>query len=168
LIAVTMPAAPSPASAAPTSTAAAFALGAVVAVAGTAVVWFAGLLAPELRGYLLGGTAAALGAGGIAVALHGRFLAATGLDGALLAGRLQALLAAAFGAKLVVLLGAIVAQQSCGAQFEATVVFCVTFASAALVSQLATAIALARALARRSPAPPAVRAATASRPKNPT
>jgi hypothetical protein len=72
-----------------------------------------------------------------------------------MAGRVQGLLAAAFGVKLAVLVIVVLYLQRLlpaaepDAKFAATAAFCIAFAAASLVCQLATAGYLARALGRR-------------------
>lgn len=110
------------------------------------------------------GLLAALGAGMVALYLHGRFLDPRGSepfarDGRLQAARLQSLLAAAFGAKLAGLVLGVCALRLSDAKFAATATFAITYAGAALLCQLATAMSLARAVPRRSqPAGPTVSA----------
>lgn len=114
------------------------------------------------------GLAAAAFAAMLAVWLHGRIANGRALPGAPLDGRiegmrLQALLAAAFGAKLAVLaagvfvllqvpLRAAAGGDDAGAatvKFTDIATFGVSFAGASLVCQLATAAALANSLRRR-------------------
>lgn len=138
--------------------------GGTVVVAALLVVWATGLLPAATRGYAFAGVGAALGAGVLALWLHGRFLDARATapfahDGQLLAGRLQGLLGAALAVKLaVVVLGVLYVQRILATaepdvKFAATASFCVAFATASVVGQLATAGHLARALGRRNPAP---------------
>lgn len=106
------------------------------------------------------GIGAALLAGMLALLLHGRFLdprttAPFAKDGQLLAGRLQSLLAAAFGAKLGVLIVGVMALRFTGVKFAGLATFAITFAGAALLCQLATATSLARAVQRRGQMSPA-------------
>jgi hypothetical protein len=70
-----------------------------------------------------------------------------------MAGRLQSLLAAAFGVKLAVLTIGVFSLRQSGAKFEETTTFAVTFAGGALLCQLATAAFLARALRHRPTQP---------------
>ncbi len=99
--------------------------------------------------FYCGGIGLALVAGMLALVLHGRFLdpkasAPFGHDARLLAGRLQGLLAAAFAAKLGVLVVAFFVLRQFGAKFADTATFCITFAAAALLYQLVTAGVLVR------------------------
>jgi len=135
-------------------------LGASFVIGGGLLVWLGGLLPEGAPYYVALGGAAALLAGVGAVWLHGRFLdkaasAPFARDGRLMANRVRSLLAAAFGVKIVVLvIGALGLRQS-GVKFAELAAFCVTFAAASLVCQLATAFYLARAMnQRRSSAPP--------------
>lgn len=129
----------------------------VLAIAGvTAVVLFLGLeaLPTTALPYYGGGVGAALFAGMVALFLHGRFLdpkasAPFANDGRLMAQRLQSLLAAAFGAKLAVVLVGVFALRTLGVKFADFATFGVTFAGAALLCQLATALSLARTLQHR-------------------
>ncbi|MCA8977387.1 MAG: hypothetical protein KDC98_21880 [Planctomycetes bacterium] len=114
-----------------------------------------GAVPTEFQDYMAFGVLAALVAGAVALWLNGLFLSAgqrDGLaaDGAILAGRLQGLLAAAFGVKLAVVVIAVFALRQAGVKFEATATFCVTFAAVSLISQLTTASMLARSFGRRS------------------
>lgn len=131
----------------------------------------ASLVLPEsARPYYLIGLAAAGFAAVFTIWVHGRFAAARapigqgmggqGMNGqgagALVAGRLQSLLAAAFGVKLFVLVVGVLALKRfpIGAEppkFLETATFAVSFAGAALLCQLVTALLLARALTRRAP-----------------
>jgi hypothetical protein len=142
----------------------ALAFGIGVVLAGLVLAWGMGLLPPATTGYVALGAGAALLAGVVALWLHGRFLdrraeASFARDGRLMAGRLQGLLAAAFGVKLaVVVLGVLYLQRALAAEqpdvkFAATASFCIAFAAASLVCQLATAGYLARALGRRRTMP---------------
>ncbi len=122
----------------------------VVAVLAGAV-WGLGCLPPELVAFYALGIVASLFAAMLALWLHGRFLdprtvAPFARDGRLVAGRLQSLLAAAFGAKLAVLILGMVTLRQCGVKFEGVAVFCITFAAVSLVSQLATAGYLSRVM----------------------
>lgn len=101
------------------------------------------------------GIGMALVAGMLALVLHGRFLdpkatAPFGSDARLLAGRLQGLLAAAFAAKLGVLVLAFFVLRQFGAKFADTATFCITFAAAALLYQLVAAGVLVRLLRPRN------------------
>jgi hypothetical protein len=121
--------------------------GPLAALPGEAVVYYAG------------GTGLALFAGMLALVLHGRFLdpratAPFAGDARLLAGRLQGLLAAAFAAKLVVLVVAFLVLRQLGAKFADTATFCITFAGGALMYQVVTAVLLARAVQPRPGASP--------------
>lgn len=138
----------------------ALAFGCAVVLAALLVVWAAGLLPVATASYVALGTGAALLAGAAAVWLHGRFLDARAAapfarDGRLMASRMQSLLAAAFGVKLAVLVVAVLYLQRLlpagepDLKFAATASFCIAFAAASLVCQLATAGCLARALGRR-------------------
>jgi hypothetical protein len=129
-------------------------------VAAAALVWATGLLPEGTPYYVALGTAAALLAGMAAVWLHGRLLDRNASlpfasDGRLMASRVRSLLAAAFGVKLVVLVLGVVALHQSGVKFAELAAFCITFAAASLVCQLATAFSLSRAIGRRSaPIPP--------------
>lgn len=137
----------------------------LVAVVGAALgaLLFGGdnLLAASDLPYYGAGLGAAAFAAILAVWIHGRFAAtpapSSSADPAhtahLITSRLQSLLAAAFGVKLVVLVLAVVVlkQFPLGeetAKFSELTTFAVTFAGAALLAQLATAFALARTLRR--------------------
>jgi hypothetical protein len=142
----------------------AFGLAAVLVLGiGAAVgvpLFAAGALASADWPFFALGIAAALLAGMLALLLHGRFLdprttAPFAKDGQLLAGRLQSLLAAAFGAKLAVLIAGVMALRFAGVKFAGMATFAITFAGAALLCQLATATSLARAVQRRGHGSPA-------------
>ncbi|MFY9343971.1 MAG: hypothetical protein WAT39_15890 [Planctomycetota bacterium] len=134
---------------------------AVVLVAGVVaagVAFGTGLLPTELWPWCALGLLAALFAGMLALFLHGRFLdprtaAPFARDGRLLGSRLQALLAAAFAAKVGVLVLGIVALRLAGVKFAALAGFAVTFAACALLCQLTTAMALVRGVKHRGAGP---------------
>jgi len=141
----------------------ALACGGAFVAAGAVVAWATGLVPGGALDHVALGATAALVACAGAVWLHGRFLdprasAPFARDGRLMAGRVQSLLAAAFGVKLAVLVLGVLALRQGGAKFAEVATFCVTFAAAALVCQLATAFWLSRAISRRSaeapPSPP--------------
>jgi hypothetical protein len=142
----------------------AFALLAVVG-SGLGALLFGGgnLLAASDLPYFVVGLGAAAFAAMFTVWVHGRFAATPSPAiapngnpanaGHLITARLQSLLAAAFGVKLIVLVLAVLAlkQFPLGeetAKFSELTTFAVTFAGAALLCQLATAFALARTLRR--------------------
>lgn len=136
----------------------AFGFAVLVVVLCAAPVWALGLVPQDGVPYFAAGIGASLIAALLAICVHGRFLdnrldarapAALAHDGRLLAGRLQALLAVAFGAKLAVLVLGVIVLQQAGVKFEALATFCITFAAVSLVSQLATAAYLSRALNHR-------------------
>ena len=117
------------------------------------------LLPKDALPFYIAGLTAAGFAAMLTVWLHGRFAATpapTGdpaRTGHLITARLQSLLAAAFGVKLVVLvLGVLIIKQfplgEEPAKFSQLATFAVTFAGAALLCQLGTAFALARTLRR--------------------
>lgn len=138
----------------------AFGIGVVMAV--LVLLWLARLLPAETTGYVALGAGGALLAGVLALWLHGRMIGRRGEtafagDVRRMAGHLQGLLAAAFVVKLAVLvlgvlyLQRVLADDPSDAKFAATASFCIAFAGASLVCQLATAGYLARALGRRTP-----------------
>lgn len=121
----------------------------VAAVVGGAAAALALLPAGSLP-YYAGGVALALVACMLALVLHGRFLdprttAPFAKDGRLVAARLQSLLAAAFAVKLAGLVLAVLVLRQLGTKFADTATFAVTFAAAALLCQVVTALVLARA-----------------------
>jgi len=137
----------------------------VVAVC-AAPVWALGLVPQDGVPFFAAGIGASLFAAMLAVFVHGRFLdaratAAYAQDGRLLAGRLQSLLAVAFGAKLGVLVLGVFLLRGSGVKFAALATFCITFAAVALVCQLAAAAYLSRAMnhrpSYRAPAPAGAR-----------
>ncbi|HEU4418606.1 MAG TPA: hypothetical protein VFT55_06680 [Planctomycetota bacterium] len=140
----------------------AFGFAVLVVLLCAAPVWAMGLVPADGVPYFAAGIGASLIAALLAICVHGRFLdarapAAIAHDGRLLAGRLQALLAVAFGAKLAVLVLGVIVLQQAGVKFEALATFCITFAAVSLVSQMATAAYLSRALnhrVNRTPAAP--------------
>ena len=137
----------------------ALAFGIGVTLVSGALVWAAGLLPAGTTGYVALGGGAALLSVVIAAWLHGRFLdpratAPFAGDGRLMAGRLQSLLAAAFGVKLAALVVGVLTLRQSGAKFAELGAFCIAFAGVALVCQSATAGYLARVMNRR-PLPPA-------------
>lgn len=133
--------------------------------AGLGALLFGGgnlLAATDLPYYVVGLGAAAFAAL-FTVWVHGRFAATPSPTPSpngnpsntahLITARLQSLLAAAFGVKLIVLVLAVLAlkQFPLGAEtakFSELTTFAVTFAGGALLCQLATAFALARTLRR--------------------
>jgi hypothetical protein len=124
------------------------------AIVGAALFGLAALPVAVLPFYGAG-VAVALVAGLATLLLHGRFLdpkaiAPFARDGRLLSQRLQSLLAAAFGAKLAILVLAFFLMRALGMKFADTTTFAITFAAAALLCQLATALSLARALQPRT------------------
>lgn len=135
-------------------------VGVVVGLAaGVGLVLFGpfALLASDAMPFYASGAGLALLAGMLALFLHGRFLdprttAPFARDARLLAGRLQGLLAAAFAAKLGVLVLAFFALRQLGAKFADTAALCIAFAAYALIYQLVTACFLARALQPRAAA----------------
>ncbi|HEX6812380.1 MAG TPA: hypothetical protein VF384_12200 [Planctomycetota bacterium] len=136
---------------------------AVLVVALIAVpVWALGLVPAGGVTWYAAGIGASLFAAMLAICVHGRFLdsrapSAYAHDGRLMAGRLQSLLAIAFGAKLAVLVLGVFLLRQADVKFEALATFCITFAAVSLVSQLATAAYLSRAMSQRAngaPAPP--------------
>ncbi len=148
---------------------AAFRFGALLTTALATAVWLVAhaaldLLPSESLPYYGAGLGAALFAAMLALWIHGRFLDRRpqpfANDGRLMASRLQSLLAAAFGAKLGVLLLAVFALRVDGVKFAAMATFCITFAAVALVSQLAIAGYVARAMTKRSRASGHVAVAT--------
>lgn len=109
--------------------------------------------------FLMLGAGAAVGAAMVAVWLHGRFLAGRTAqrlqgDGRLLAGHLQSLLAAAFAVKLLVLVAAVLVLRQTVLQgpgkFPELATFCIAFAGASVLCQMATAGYLARAIQPRA------------------
>jgi hypothetical protein len=139
----------------------AFGFSVLVVALCAAPVWAFGLVPADAVAYFAAGIGASLIAALLAICVHSRFLdgrksAAFAHDGRLMAGRLQALLAVAFGAKLAVLVLGVVVLRQAGVKFEALATFCITFAAVSLVCQLATAAYLSRALnhrVNRTPAP---------------
>ena len=134
-------------------------VGVAAAVVGGLVFGLGWLPGSALPYYMLG-IGAALFAGMLALWLHGRLLDPRAAmpyagDGRLMAGRMQSLLAAAFGVKLVVLTIGVFALRQSGAKFADTTTFAVTFAGGALLCQLATAAFLARTLRHRPGRPTA-------------
>jgi hypothetical protein len=130
----------------------AFGIGTVAVV--VAIAWLTGLLPEGTVDFVALGAGAALAAGVLALWIHGRFLDARAAapiarDGRLMAGRLQGLLAAAFAVKLAVLVIGMLYLSQFGVKFAGKASFCIAFAGASLVCQLATAGYLARALQRR-------------------
>jgi hypothetical protein len=123
-----------------------------------AAVWLLGVLPEGTTGYALIGCGAALLAAGLALVVHGRFLATRAegayADGTLLASRLQGLLGAAFAIKLAALVLGMLALRQSGVKFEGVASFCIAFATASVVSQVATALSVSRSLQTR-PAPSA-------------
>ncbi len=124
---------------------------AVAVVAGLTVV--AGVLPADAPVFVAAGAGAAALAGGLAVLFHGRFLdrratAHLRNDGPLLAGRLQSLLAAAFGLKLLVLVIGVLTLRGLGVKFEQLAAFAIAFAAASLLCQIVAAGYLVRALSR--------------------
>jgi len=140
----------------------AFGFAVLVVLLFAAPVWALGLVPQDGVPYFAAGIGASLVAALLAICVHSRFLdarapAALAHDGRFLAGRLQALLAIAFGAKLAVLVLGVVVLRQAGVKFEALATFCITFAAVSLVCQLATAAYLSRAMthrANRAPAAP--------------
>ena len=129
--------------------------GASVVAAATAVAFASGMLPKDSGRFVGSGVAAALVAVGLALLLHGRFLdrrATESLRGdpRLVAGRLQSLLAAAFGLKLAMLMAGVLILRGLGVKFDELAAFAVAFAAAALLCQVAAAGFVARALARAS------------------
>jgi hypothetical protein len=143
----------------------ALAVGAGVAIAVASVVWATGWVPAESVSYYWLGLGASLLAAMLALWLHSKFLdprkaAPFAADAGLLAGRLQGLLAAAFGAKLAILVLGVFALRQSGVKFDSLATFCVTFAGASVICQVATAGYLSRILqyrpqARVAPAPSA-------------
>lgn len=134
----------------------AFGIGTVAVV--VAIAWLTGLLPAGSVDFVALGAGAALAAGVLALWLHGRFLDARAAqpiarDGRLMAGRLQGLLAAAFAVKLAALVLGMLYLSQFGVKFADKASFCIAFAGASLVSQLATAGYLARVLNRRRTEP---------------
>ena len=132
----------------------AFGFSVLVALLLAAPVWALGLVPQAGIPFFAAGIGASFIAALLAIFVHGRFLDARApaglrLDGRILAGRLQALLAIAFGAKLAVLVLGCVVLLQLGVKFEALATFCITFAAVSLVCQLATAAYLSRALNHR-------------------
>lgn len=128
--------------------------GALVVCGLAAIVWLCGFVPEPLVGHATMGLAASLFAAVLALWLHGRFLDARAAapyagDGRLMAGRLQALLATAFGAKLAVLVLGMLVMRQTGVKFDAMAAFCVTFAAVSLVCQVAIASYLSRQLRHR-------------------
>lgn len=133
-------------------------VGLVLAMVG-AFAYGLGSLPTETLPYYGLGAGAALFAGMVVLWLQGRLLDPRATipyagDGRLMAGRMQSLLAAAFGVKLFVLTVGFLGLRMGGAKFAETTTFAVTFAGGALLSQLATAAFLARALQHRPDRPP--------------
>ncbi|MCR9246937.1 MAG: hypothetical protein NXI31_18035 [bacterium] len=129
--------------------------GAAVTVGLGGLAWAIGAAPAGTEGFLGLGIAVAILAAVAAMWVNGRFLAtrsgAGGLpaDPAILAGRMQGLLAAALMVKLAVLVIAMFALFRFGVKFEATATFCIAFASASLVVQLTAAGLLSRHLGQR-------------------
>lgn len=128
-------------------------LGGLVAGGAAALVVSSGALPEGGAGFVAGGAIAAVASAALALLLHGRFLgrrAAASLmgDSRLVAGRLQALLAAAFGIKLFVLAAGVLWLHGNDVKFPQIAAFAVAFAAASLLCQVTAAAQLARALAR--------------------
>lgn len=124
--------------------------GALVVMVLAGGVWLSGLLPAELTRYAALGLVASLGAAVVALWLDARFLEARATsDGRLMAGRLQGLLATAFGAKLAVLVFGMLGLRVAGVKFAAMAAFCVTFAAVSLICQVAIAGYLSRHLSQR-------------------
>lgn len=128
--------------------------GAVVVGTLAAGVWVTGALSPATQPFMVLGAGAALGATGLAVALHSRvldrrFAASMGHDPKLIAGRLQGLLAVGMLLKLLTVTVGVLWLRSAGVKFDAVATFAVTFAAAALVCQVVAAGSLVRSTARR-------------------
>lgn len=131
--------------------------GAAVTVGLGGLAWAVGAAPAGTEGFLGLGIAVAILAAVAAMWVNGRFLAtragagagALPADPAILAGRLQGLLAAALMVKLAVLVIAMFALFRFGVKFEATATFCIAFASASLVVQLTAAGLLSRHLGQR-------------------
>jgi len=140
----------------------AFGFSVLVVLLFAAPVWALGLVPQDGVPFFAAGIGASLVAALLAICVHGRFLdsrapAALNNDARLQAGRLQALLAVAFGVKLAVLVLGVVVLRQIGVKFEALATFCITFAAVSLVCQLATAGYLSRAVnhrVNRAPAAP--------------
>ncbi len=149
--------------------------GAAVVAVLLGATWGLGQLPAGLEAFAAMGALAAVAAVAIAIVVHRRFLdrrlldrhAAYANDPRLMAGRIQTLLAAAFAAKLLLLVLGVFGLRQAGVKFEATVAFAVAFAAAALVCQLTAAAYIARSLANRSPLPrrPANERSTSTQPR---
>jgi hypothetical protein len=128
--------------------------GAVAVGTLAAGVWVTGALSPATQPFMVLGAGAALGATGLAVALHSRvldrrFAASMGHDPKLIAGRLQGLLAVGMLLKLLTVTVGVLWLRSAGVKFDAVATFAVAFAAAALVCQVVAAGSLVRSTARR-------------------
>jgi hypothetical protein len=126
----------------------------LVVLLGT-MAWGLGFVAADRLGMLALGVGAALFASGAAVLLKGGFLGDRAMatmhgDGRLLAARLQSILAAGLGLKLVTVTLGVLLLRSQQMKFELVTTFAVAFAAAALVCQVTVAGILWRALSRRS------------------
>lgn len=138
----------------------AFAVGTAAAAGVAAAAWWWPGLDADAGPCIALGFALAVAAGLVEFVCHGRLVrsGATGAAAAqgpaaavLAAGRFQSLLAIGFAAKLVAAAAGILWLRAADVKFPAIVAFGVVFAAAALVSQLTTALMLARRL-RSAPA----------------
>lgn len=133
----------------------AFARAAMLVVLLGTMAWGLGFVAADRVGMLALGLGAALFASGAAVLLKGGFLGDRAMatmhgDGRLLAARLQSILAAGLGLKLVTVTLGVLWLRSQQMKFEMVTTFAVAFAAAALVCQVTVAGILWRALSRRA------------------
>ncbi len=133
----------------------AFARAAMLVVLLGTMAWGLGFVAADRVGMLALGLGAALFASGAAVLLKGGFLGDRAMatmhgDGRLLAARLQSILAAGLGLKLVTVTLGVLWLRSQQMKFELVTTFAVAFAAAALVCQVTVAGILWRALSRRA------------------
>jgi|JI102314A1RNA_FD_contig_91_838993_length_1397_multi_2_in_0_out_0_2 hypothetical protein len=132
----------------------ALAVGAGVAAAVAAVVWLLGCVPAESVSFFWLGLGASVVAAMLALLLHSRVLdprkaAPFAANPGQLAGRFHGLLAAAFGSKLAILVLGVLALRKAGVKFDGLATFCVTFAAASVICQVATAGYLSRMLQYR-------------------
>jgi len=136
--------------------------GAGAAALGLGVVLATGALPAGMTPFVAGGTVLAVGAGALALVVHGRWIdrpaqRGTPGDGRLLAGRLQTLLGLSFVVKLALFAAGAFTLVGLGVGFPQIAAFAIAFAAASLLCQGTAALCLERALSRRA------RGATASR-----
>lgn len=131
----------------------ALAVGAGVAAAVASVAWLLGCVPAESVSFFWLGLGASVVAAMLALLLHSRVLdprkAAPFASPGQLAGRFHGLLAAAFGSKLAILVLGVLVLRKAGVKFDGLATFCVTFAAASVICQVATAGYLSRMLQYR-------------------